>query len=94
MPSTGPRDSTSSPYLWTIWQRSKPSAEVFAPDAARRCLPILLNVSDPEPAIKSVDPNWSGALPATFLYNEKGEVVFKHFGRVKPDELRAAIEKK
>jgi thiol-disulfide isomerase/thioredoxin len=53
----------------------------------------LLNVSDPEPAIKAVDPEWGGALPATFLYNQKGEVVFKHFGRVKPAKLRAAIEK-
>ncbi|MDQ2921439.1 MAG: redoxin family protein [Acidobacteriota bacterium] len=53
----------------------------------------LLNVSDPEPAIKAVDPAWDGALPATFLYNQKGEVVYKHFGRVKTEELRAAIEK-
>ncbi len=53
----------------------------------------LLNVSDPEPAINWVDRNWGGALPATFLYNNQGEVVFKHFGRVKIDELRAAIDK-
>ena len=53
----------------------------------------LLNVADPEPAINSVDREWSGALPATFLYNNKGEVVYKHFGRIKVDELRAAIEK-
>lgn len=53
----------------------------------------LLNVSDPEPAIKLVDPDWNGALPATFLYNGKGEVVFKHLGRIKTQELRAAIEK-
>jgi thiol-disulfide isomerase/thioredoxin len=53
----------------------------------------LLNVSDPEPSIKLVDTEWGGALPATFLYNQKGEIVFKHFGRVKPEELRAAIEK-
>lgn len=53
----------------------------------------LLNVSDPEPAIKSVDPRWDGALPATFLYNSKGEVIYKHFGRVNTAELRAAIEK-
>jgi thiol-disulfide isomerase/thioredoxin len=52
----------------------------------------LLNVSDPEPAIKAVDPAWDGALPATFLYNQKGEVVYRHFGRVKTAELRAAIE--
>lgn len=53
----------------------------------------LLNVNDPEPAINLVDPRWQGDLPATFLYNEKGEVVYKHIGRVKPDELREAIEK-
>ena len=53
----------------------------------------LLNVSDPEPAIKYVDPQWSGALPGTILYNAKGEIVFKHFGRVNAVELRAAINK-
>jgi thiol-disulfide isomerase/thioredoxin len=53
----------------------------------------LLNMSDPEPAIRFVDPQWSGALPATILYNGEGEVVFKHFGRVNADELRAAIDK-
>ena len=53
----------------------------------------LLNVADPEPAITAVDRQWGGALPATFLYNNKGEVVYKHFGRIKADELRAAIDK-
>ena len=53
----------------------------------------LLNVPDPEPAINAVDPQWSGSLPATFLYNSKGEVVYKHLGRVDPNELRAAIDK-
>jgi thiol-disulfide isomerase/thioredoxin len=53
----------------------------------------LLNVNDPEPAINLVDPKWRGDLPATFLYNEKGEVVYKHIGRVDPAELRAEIEK-
>jgi thiol-disulfide isomerase/thioredoxin len=53
----------------------------------------LLNVVDPEPAINLVDKDWSGALPATFLYDNKGNVVYRHFGRVDPGELRAAIEK-
>ena len=53
----------------------------------------LLNLSDPEPAIKVVDPKWGGALPATFLYNAKGEVVYKSLGRIKVEELRAAIDK-
>jgi thiol-disulfide isomerase/thioredoxin len=53
----------------------------------------LLNVPDPEKAINAIDPRWSGALPATFLYDAQGQVVFKHFGRVQPEELRSAIEK-
>ena len=53
----------------------------------------LLNATDPEPAINLVDPRWRGDLPATFLYNEKGEIVYKHIGRVNPVELREAIEK-
>src|SRR5215207_2010996 len=51
----------------------------------------LLNVSDPEPAINLVDRRWQGDLPATFLYNENGEVVYKHIGRVNTAELRQAI---
>ena len=54
---------------------------------------VLLNVNDPEPAIKMVDAAWDGQLPATFLYDKDGKVVFKHFGRINATELRAAIDK-
>ncbi|HEY0376027.1 MAG TPA: TlpA disulfide reductase family protein [Pyrinomonadaceae bacterium] len=53
----------------------------------------LLNVPDPEPAIKMLDETWGGGLPATFLFDAQGQVVFKHMGRVKPAELRAALDK-
>src|SRR6476646_10549173 len=53
----------------------------------------LLDVKDPEPAINAVDPRWQGDLPATFLYNAKGEIIYKHVGRVNTVELREAIEK-
>jgi thiol-disulfide isomerase/thioredoxin len=52
----------------------------------------LLHVPDPEPAIKWVDETWGGGLPATYLYDAQGQVVFKHMGRIKPAELRSAIE--
>ena len=54
---------------------------------------VLLNVNDPEPAIKVVDATWDGQLPATFLYDKEGKIVFKHFGRIQPAELRSAIDK-
>jgi thiol-disulfide isomerase/thioredoxin len=54
---------------------------------------VLLNVKDPEPAIHAVDATWDGALPATYLYDRDGKVVFKYFGAIKPAELRSAIDK-
>ena len=54
---------------------------------------VLLNVKDPEPAIHAVDAAWDGAMPATYLYDKDGKVVFKYFGAIKPAELRAAIDK-
>ena len=56
-------------------------------------LVVLLNVKDPEPAIHAVDAAWDGALPATYLYDKDGKVVFRHFGVIKPAELRSAIDK-
>ena len=63
-------------------------------DAMNATMPAyLLNVSDPEPAINFVDRRWRGDLPATYLYNKKGEIVYSHIGRVNATELRNAIEK-
>jgi thiol-disulfide isomerase/thioredoxin len=54
---------------------------------------VLLNVKDPEPAIHAVDDKWDGQLPATFLYDKEGKVAYRYFGRIKPEELRSAIDK-
>ena len=54
---------------------------------------VLLNVNDPEPAIHFVDPTWQGDMPATFLYDKEGKIVYKYFGAVKPAELRREIDK-
>jgi len=63
-------------------------------DEMKATMPVvLLNVNDPEPAIKVVDAAWDGQLPATFLYDKEGKVIFRHFGRIQPAELRAAIDK-
>jgi thiol-disulfide isomerase/thioredoxin len=54
---------------------------------------VLLNVPDKEPAIHAIDMNWDGALPATFVYDRTGAVIYRHFGKIKPEELRAIIDK-
>jgi thiol-disulfide isomerase/thioredoxin len=53
----------------------------------------LLNVPDMGRAINSVDMTWGGDLPATFVYDREGKIVFKHFGRIDPKEVRAALDR-
>jgi thiol-disulfide isomerase/thioredoxin len=60
---------------------------------AEQITAYLLNAIEPEAAITAVDKEWRGELPATFLFDGRGQLVFKHSGRVKPDELATAIEK-
>ena len=74
-------------------QAIKTDVPKFLTDMKATMPAYLLNVPDPEPAINIVDPKWQGDLPATFLYNANGEVIYKRFGRVDAAELRAAIEK-
>jgi thiol-disulfide isomerase/thioredoxin len=63
----------------------------FLKEMRARMPAYLLNTTEPEAAIQFVDPRWSGTLPATFLFDAQGKVVFNHKGRIKPDELRSAI---
>lgn len=71
----------------------KTSVPKFLDDMKATGPAYLLDDVDPEPAIKLMDPRWSGALPATFLFNDKGEIVYKHIGRVDATELRSEIDK-
>lgn len=71
---------------------AKAVPEFLAQTRATSLPAYLLNATDQEAAINLVDPTWSGELPATFLYDRAGKIVYSHKGRIKPDELRAAIE--
>lgn len=53
----------------------------------------LLKTADEEAAIHAIAPEWRGALPLTVLYDATGKSVYTKMGAVKPDVLRAQIEK-
>jgi thiol-disulfide isomerase/thioredoxin len=65
--------------------------EFLAEMRAQKMPAYLLNAKDPEAVIALVDKTWRGELPATFLFGRKGEMLFRHTGPVKAEELRAAI---
>jgi thiol-disulfide isomerase/thioredoxin len=71
----------------------KPQAASFIQEMKAKMPVVLLNVPDKEPAIHAIDMNWDGALPATFLYDRAGNIVYRHFGKIKPEELRPIIVK-
>lgn len=52
----------------------------------------LKRVKDDDKFINALDPKWSGALPASFLYDRRGRKVKSYFGEVSLKELEAAIQ--
>lgn len=73
----------------------KTSVPQFLREMNSQAPAYLLNTPDPAVSISAVDPQWTGAvgLPVTFLFDKRGQIVFKHMSRIKPAELQTAIEK-
>ncbi len=72
---------------------SKTKVPKFLREMRAQMPAYLLNVIDPQTVIDTIDPQWHGGLPATFLYDASGKRVFKHTGRIDAQELRTAIDK-
>ena len=53
----------------------------------------LLISADENTLISSISKDWSGALPFTILYNEKGEITYLRQGKVNHETLKGEIEK-
>lgn len=46
---------------------------------------------DFEAMVNSIDPNWIGGIPATFVYR-KGKRIFSKTGQLNPRELERVLE--
>jgi thiol-disulfide isomerase/thioredoxin len=53
----------------------------------------LLVTPDESAAISSISRDWSGALPFTALFNEKGGLAYFRQGKIKSEILKAEIDK-
>lgn len=53
----------------------------------------IKRATDDDKFINAIDPQWSGALPATFLYDRQGRKVRSFFGELDLQALSAAVEK-
>ena len=53
----------------------------------------LLTSADENTLISSISKDWSGGLPLTILYNEKGEISYLRQGKVNHETLKGEIEK-
>ena len=74
------------------------------PEQSAEALQFLQGVKAPAPLyvkrandddkfINAIDPKWSGALPATFLYDRQGRKVRSFFGELDMQALTTAVEK-
>lgn len=69
------------------------AAEAFLRKSGVTGAGYLKKSRDDNAFINGIDPKWSGALPASFLYDRQGRKVRSFFGEVEIAELEAAILK-
>ena len=53
----------------------------------------IKQAKDDDKFIGAIDPKWSGALPASFLYDRAGRKARSFFGEINIADLEAAIKK-
>ncbi|NNE98855.1 MAG: TlpA family protein disulfide reductase [Pyrinomonadaceae bacterium] len=53
----------------------------------------LLRTNDENAVIGSISKDWQGGLPFTILYSEIGEVIHTRQGKIKPDIVKAKIDR-
>jgi thiol-disulfide isomerase/thioredoxin len=54
---------------------------------------FVQDTDDPQQMIDIVDKDWPGTLPATFVFDKQGQMIYKRYGIIDRDELIAQIEK-
>jgi thiol-disulfide isomerase/thioredoxin len=53
---------------------------------------FVSDADDPQELIDVVDKNWSGALPATFVFDKQGKLIFTKYGIIDREELLKTLE--
>ena len=53
----------------------------------------IRRAKDDDKFVAAIDPKWSGALPASFLYDRRGNKIRSFYGEVNLQDLEAAIQK-
>lgn len=68
-------------------------AAAFLDNAKVPAPTFIKQAKDDDKFTAAMDPKWSGALPASFLYDKTGRKVRAFFGEVNVTELEAAVRK-
>ncbi len=71
----------------------EPQARAFLAKSGINGPAYLKQAKNDDKFINSIDPKWSGALPATFLYDKTGKKVQSFIGEAEIDTIEAAITK-
>jgi len=64
----------------------------FVKEAKAKFEIFVQDVDDPQEMIDIVSKEWSGALPATFIFDRQGKLAYSRYGIIDRDQLVAALE--
>lgn len=66
-------------------------AESFLKDQGAEFPSYIRGFADFEDFVNAIDPSWSGALPATFVFDRSGSLQFSRVGEITKQDLEKAV---
>jgi thiol-disulfide isomerase/thioredoxin len=68
-------------------------AAAYLEEQKARFPAYLRGFRDFEAFVNLIDPSWSGAIPATFVFDRQGNRVYSHQGKLTYEELTELVER-
>jgi len=53
---------------------------------------LVPDMDDPQPIIDAVTKHWTGAMPATFIFDQQGKLAYERFGVINRDQVIGVLE--
>ena len=71
---------------------NKAAAQVFLEEHNAEFPAYIVDTENLKTLLETMDPAWTGAIPATFIFDHKGKKIYGHIGQLSYQEMAAELD--
>ena len=71
---------------------NKAAAQAFLEEHNAEFPAYIVDTENLKTLLETMDPAWTGAIPATFIFDRKGKKIYSHIGQLSYQEMAAQLD--